>query len=140
MTKVVLDTNVLASGYVGFLHPGSIPGQILHLWRERVFELVVSDHILMELAHTFEEPYFRNRLSPELIERDLTLLREEATFTELAVTVQNVATHPEDDLVLATAASARADYLVTGDKKLQKLGIYQGVVILSPRAYLDHFS
>jgi predicted nucleic acid-binding protein len=47
-----------------------------------------------------------------------------------------VATHPEDDLVLATAVSAHADYLVTGDRKLQRLGSYQGVRILSPREFL----
>ena len=38
--------------------------------------------------------------------------------------VQGVATHAEDDLVLATAESAQADYLITGDKKLQRLGTY----------------
>lgn len=45
--------------------------------------------------------------------------------------------HPEDDLVLAAAVSARADYRVTGDSKLQLRGRYQGVIILSPRAFLD---
>lgn len=38
--------------------------------------------------------------------------------------------------VLATAVSARVDYLATGDKQLLKLGQYQGVVILSPRDFL----
>jgi hypothetical protein len=44
-----------------------------------------------------------------------------------------VATHPEDDLILATALSGAADYLITGDSKLQKLGTFQSVTILSPR-------
>jgi predicted nucleic acid-binding protein len=48
-----------------------------------------------------------------------------------------VTTHPEDDLVLAVAASARVDYLVTGDKPLQRLGAYQSVRVISPRAFLD---
>ena len=39
--------------------------------------------------------------------------------------------------MLATAVSAQADYLVTGDIQLQKLGTYGGVTILSPRAFLD---
>ncbi len=47
-----------------------------------------------------------------------------------------MATHPEDDLVLATAVSAAADYLVTGDKQLQRLGGYHGVAIVSPRDFL----
>lgn len=55
----------------------------------------------------------------------------------ITVEVHGVAAHPEDDLVLATALSGQADYLVTGDLKLQRLGTHQGVQILSPRAFLD---
>jgi predicted nucleic acid-binding protein len=51
--------------------------------------------------------------------------------------VHNIATHPEDDVILATAVSAKADYLVTGDTKLQHIGMYRGVVILSPRRFLE---
>lgn len=48
-----------------------------------------------------------------------------------------MATHPEDDLVLATAVSAQADYLITGDAMLRKLRTYEGVSIVSPREFLD---
>jgi predicted nucleic acid-binding protein len=51
--------------------------------------------------------------------------------------VHEVTTHQEDDLILATAVSAKADYLVTGDSKLQQVGTYQGVAILSPRRFLE---
>ena len=47
-----------------------------------------------------------------------------------------MATHPQDDLVLAAAVSAGADYLVTGDRKLLSLGRYLGVTIVSPRTFL----
>jgi len=48
-----------------------------------------------------------------------------------------MATHPEDDLILATAASARADYLVTGDRQLLALGTFEEIAIVTPRAFLD---
>jgi predicted nucleic acid-binding protein len=51
--------------------------------------------------------------------------------------VTGVASHPEDDPILATAVSASADYLVTGDRQLQRLGSYRGVSIVSPREFLD---
>jgi hypothetical protein len=38
--------------------------------------------------------------------------------------------------VLAAAVSADADYLVTGDRQLQRLGTYEGVRIVSPRDFL----
>ena len=46
--------------------------------------------------------------------------------------VAGVATHPEDDLVLATAASAAADFLGTRDRQLLKLVSFLGVRILHP--------
>ena len=48
-----------------------------------------------------------------------------------------IATHPEDDLVLATAVSAQADYLVTGDRQLLALGTYQGVRNVRAREFID---
>ncbi|MCC7021329.1 MAG: hypothetical protein IT338_00795 [Thermomicrobiales bacterium] len=47
-----------------------------------------------------------------------------------------MATHPEDDLILATAVACRASYLVTGDRKLRAVGAFRGVAILSPREFL----
>jgi hypothetical protein len=55
----------------------------------------------------------------------------------ITVEVRKVATHPEDDVVLATALSADAEYLATGDRKLQVLGSYRTVTILPPRAFVD---
>ena len=40
---------------------------------------------------------------------------------------------PEDNLVLATSRLAQADYLVTGDRGLLRLGTYAGIAIESPR-------
>ena len=136
MITAVLDANVLASGFVR-ANPAAAPVQVLDAWQAGAYALVLSEHILTELAHTFEDPYFRRRLSRQQMEADFTLLREEATVIALTVPVQGVATHPEDDLVLATAVSGPAEYLITGDRQLQRLGSYEGVVILSPRAFLD---
>jgi predicted nucleic acid-binding protein len=44
-------------------------------------------------------------------------------------------THPEDDLVLAAAISAIADYLVTGDRQLQRIAHFHDVEIVTPRAF-----
>ena len=98
---------------------------------------MVSAEILTELLNTFADPYFRRQLTPEQIDAAQLLLQEEAISTPLTARISSVATHPEDDQILATAVSARAEYLVTGDKKLQQLGAYQGVHVVSPRAFLD---
>ena len=135
--KVVLDTNVLASGLASFRNPSSTVAQILRLWHAGGFTLVTSEYILTELPHTLQTPYFRQRLTPQQINSAMSLFRSEATSTPITTKVQGVATHPEDDVILATAVSASADYLVTGDKKLQHVGTYQGVAILSPRRFVE---
>ena len=125
MITAVLDTNVLASGFV---RANSTPGVLLALWSTSAYDLLISNVILKELNATFQQPYFRRYLSQELINANLLLLREEATVVPITVQVQGKATHPEDDLILATAVSAKADYLVTGDKKLRSV---------NPREFFD---
>lgn len=134
MITAVLDTNVLASGFV---RPEPPPGQLLLAWRARLYLLVTSEPILAELTRTFEEPYFAQHLTPSQRANNIALLRHEAIITPLTSRVQGVATHPEDDLVLATAVSASVQYLVSGDRPLQKLGKYRGVSIVSPREFLE---
>lgn len=134
MIAAVLDTNVLASG---FTIRGGVPDRLLRAWLTDQFELVVSEPILTELERTFQKRYFRARLTAAQIARNLALLRRRASLVPVTAVVQGVATQPEDDVILATAVSFQANYLVTGDKKLQGLGTYQGVSIVSPRAFWD---
>jgi len=134
VTTAVLDTNVLASGFRGVLLSTSTPGELIRDWLAGSFELIISEHILSELERTFRTRYFSQALTPEQIADALAVIRRRARLVAITVEVQGVATHPEDDPVLATAVSAAADYLVTGDRQLLRLGDYQGVAIVSPRA------
>jgi putative PIN family toxin of toxin-antitoxin system len=134
--RAVLDTNVLASGFVSFVDTDRAPSRVLHLWLKRRFELVISADIQTELRHTLDIPYFRRRLSTEQVEVAQRLLVRQATLVFPTEPVVGVATHPEDDQVLAAAVSANVDYLVTGDRQLLALGNYRGVHIVSPRRFL----
>ncbi len=134
MTRVVLDANVLAPAFV---NPAAAAGRLLAQWRTGTFELVVSEPILAELRRTYQDPYYTRRVPPELVEAAVVLLRTEATLVELTIPVAGVATHPEDDLVLSTAASAGADYLGTRDRQLLRLSTFQGVRIVHPADLTD---
>jgi putative PIN family toxin of toxin-antitoxin system len=135
--RAVLDTNVLASGFVEFAKAERAPARLLRLWRDQRFALVMSAEILTELLNTFADPYFRRQLTTQQIHAAQLLLQEEAIWQPFTARISGAATHPEDDQILAAAVSAQAEYLVTGDKKLQQLGTYQGVRLISPRAFLD---
>lgn len=136
MITAVLDTNVLAPALRGVGNPANTLGELLRQWRDGRFQLIVSEHILNELRRTLETPYFSRSLSTREREEAVALFATEAVVTPLTVSVQGVATHPEDDLILAAAITAQADYLVTGDRKLQELGDYQGVRVITPGDFL----
>lgn len=134
MIRAVFDANVLVSGFPAA--SGTMANLIDH-WRAGIFQLVISDHIIAEVSRAWTKPYWQARFSQVQVARALVLLEQEADVTPITVRVVGIATHPEDDLVLATAVSARVDYLVTGDTRLRDVGSYRGVVICSPRAFLD---
>jgi uncharacterized protein len=134
--RVTLDANVLAPG---FTSRGSTSSRLIDLWRTGAFELILSEHVLKELARTLTDPYFATRLPHDDAAAILMLLSTTATVTGLTVEVSGVATHPEDDAVLATALSGQATILCTRDKQLLKLRSYQSVIILSPGELLARF-
>ena len=136
MIVAVLDTNVLASGFIGEKKRDSTPGELVRHWRAHRFTLVVSDHILAELADTFTDSYFARRLSPAEIAEALESLRIDAIVQPITVDVAGAASHAEDDAVLATALSAGAPYVVTGDRPLLTRGSYGGTSLVSPRQFL----
>ncbi|MCC7104354.1 MAG: putative toxin-antitoxin system toxin component, PIN family [Chloroflexi bacterium] len=131
MISAVLDTNTIVSAT---LSAHGIPRQIVLAAHARSFRLIISAVIIAEVLRTLGRPRVLRRyaLTAAHLEAVRELLTTEAVMTPLTVAVQGVATHPEDDLILATALPAQADYLVTGDRQLQNLGSHQGVQIVSP--------
>jgi len=90
--------------------------------------------ILTELVRTLGDPYFIARISPHDVAQTLALLAQ----SPVAITrpVSGVATHPEDDEVLATALSAGAPYLVAGDARfIGRVPRYQTVQLVTPREF-----
>jgi predicted nucleic acid-binding protein len=128
--RIVLDANVLAPGFA-YRSP-SAATRLVDLWRQEVYELVISEHLLQEFIRTYSDRYYRRFVTPEQVERFEFLLRQDAVMTELIVPVLGVATQPKDDLIHSTGISAGATYLATRDRQLLKLGRYQGMQILHP--------
>jgi uncharacterized protein len=132
---VVLDANTLAPLALAPLT--GVLGGIFSAWRQGLFTVVVSDHILAEVDRTLRNRYFSRRLSQDDVQAYLAFVRTLAWHVPITVTISGVATHPEDDLVLATALSAGAEYLVTGDRRFRnRVPSHQGVTLISPADFL----
>ena len=132
---VVLDANTLAPMALGAAS-GVLAG-ILSAWRQGLFTVVISDHLLAEVQRTLANRYFARRLPDRDVQIYLPFVQTLARHVDITVQVSGVATHPEDDLVLATAVSAGADYLVTGDIRFRsRVPSYLGVRLISPAEFL----
>ena len=136
MIRAVLDTNVLASAAIA--HPGSTLATILDSVVANRFDLAISEYILVELRRTLARPYYAARLRPAAASQYVRLLIGLGTTVPITTSVSGAATHPEDDPILATALSARANYLVTGDLRLQRrVSTFRGIPLVLAAEFLD---
>ena len=127
--RVVLDTNVLVSG---FAYPGSVPGRIVATWLQGGLNVVLSHYILDELVRVLPRLNRIQMTSGEI--RDLADgMMFLAEFVEPSRTSEEDLRDPADQPVLATLLSAKADYLITGDKDL--LALAARFPILTPAEF-----
>ncbi|MCL1999978.1 MAG: putative toxin-antitoxin system toxin component, PIN family [Planctomycetes bacterium] len=134
--RIVPDANVVISA---FFFSG-VPMRFLCKAFEDGHVLITSNAILSEIRSTMNKPFFRKRIDrqdhPEQILADY---RRMATTID-PVAIPSVCRDPNDNMVLACAAEAGAEAIVTGDKDLQVMGRYGLVEIWSPAVALTRIS
>ena len=106
--------------------------------KQGAFELCLSDEILEETAQSLRQSRLKERYGysdPDVVTycQELALL---ATIVGELPEVHAVR-DPDDDVIVATALAAGADYIVTRDQDLLSLGTYQSIEIVSPEAFLQ---
>jgi putative PIN family toxin of toxin-antitoxin system len=109
--RVVLDTNVVVSAH---LNDEGYERHVLDLVLARRLQLAVSEAILAEYEGVLRRP--KLAIAAKQVARSMRLLRSVARMVRpqraLAITRD-----PSDNRFLECAEAARADYLVTGNKR-----------------------
>ncbi len=136
MLRAVLDANVLISAAI---RPSGPPGRIVTaLLSRRAFELVLSAAIAEEARRALVQPrvrkYLRDPKDAPLWLADIVALADLVEDTGRAA---GACRDQADDKILSAAAEGRADVVVTGDQDLLALQDYEGISIVTPRAFLD---
>jgi len=136
MIRAVLDANVLVSATI---NPRGTPARLVALWRATRFAVVVSDALLRELYAVLHYPkiLIRHGWSDVQIRAFVGELAQYAIRAPGALTLTVIEDDPADNRYLECAVEGSADFLVTGDQLLLNLNGYQGITILTPRAFLD---
>lgn len=129
--RLVLDTNVVISGFFWRSHPR----RLLDLGRDGSLSIFTSKALLVELANVLSREKWAAMLSARqttpayLVQRYASL----ALRVSPAIVSRVVPDDADDDQVIACALAAQADLIVSGDKHLHSLGgQYQGIKIITP--------
>lgn len=135
--RLVLDTNIVVAG---LLWNGPPRRLIEKAFEGETVDLFSSPVLIDELAHTLCYSKFTARI--ESFGTSIAVLV--AQYTALVSLVMPasvprvVANDPDDDHVIAAAVAARAELIVTGDRKhLLPIGSHQGIAIVTAREVLD---
>ena len=136
MIRAVLDANVLVSS---ILSSKGIPARIFSAWRDEKFLLLISSAILDEIGRVLQYPKLKKRHGwPETrIQRFLEDLARLAVPTPGKLSLSVITDDPADNRYVECAVEGEADYLVSGDGHLLKLGAYENILILRPREFFD---
>jgi putative PIN family toxin of toxin-antitoxin system len=136
--KLVADTNVVVSA---FLWQGP-PGRLLEMAGEKQIRLFSSRLLLDELA----EVLGREKLAKSVRATGLTVAQMLENYRKIVTLVPartlpwQVSPDADDDVVLATAKAAKADLIVSGDRKhLLILRHFEGISIVSVAQALAMF-
>lgn len=128
--KIVLDTNVLLSG----IFWRGAPYKVLRLWQEDKISLAISLEIADEYSRSGEKlaTKYKSVVAAPII---VAVIAGSEVILAPPLPVQ-VCEDPDDDKFIACALAAKADAIITGDKKLLACNDYKGLEILTPNQFL----
>ena len=140
MIRAVFDTNLLVSGFLSRDNPGGVSHELLRFAREGTFQLLLSPEIIAETLATLtgsERAQQRYGYTPTMAARFCNSLFATATIVvDPPLLSGAVPRDPDDDKIIACAAAADAQYLVTRDDDMLSLQEYGSTRIISPEEFL----
>jgi putative PIN family toxin of toxin-antitoxin system len=129
----VLDTNVIVSG---ILRPYSKAATILRLAATGTIKLAYDLRILSEYQDVLNRPKF------PFIRKDTIAFLDQVEKEGILVLVMPLKfrlSDPDDEPFLEVALAAKAEAMITGNKRHFPKKEYQGTLILSPAEFLETF-
>jgi len=129
--RVVFDTNIYISAFV--LAGGSAESAMQKILNNED-TLITSKAIIEETLRILAKKFERN---VEELSRTAVFMSEIATTVAPTERLAVLADEP-DNRILECAIEGGADKVVTGDKAMLSLALYQGIEVISLRSYLSN--
>lgn len=133
MQRIVCDVGVVISG---LLSRRGAPAELLDLWREGFFDVVISAQWIAEFDRVVARPKIARYIDDDdAVELRDAFLRQGLLFGDPPGAV-GLTPDPGDDYLVALARVSGAGVLVSGDRHL--LGLVEArPPVVTPRAFLD---
>lgn len=133
--RVVLDTVILVRALI---NPHGKWGRLLFEFSDH-YVVVLSPEIIREILSVLYRPSLRRRF-PQMAEplhvgRILAVL-EEAEVVEPSKRL-SVCRDPDDDKFFECAVEGRANYIVSEDRDILDVGVYEGVTTITAEHFLQ---
>lgn len=132
--QIVVDTNILIAG---LRSKQGASYKLLTLLNDRRWQLNISIALIFE----YEEVLNRNMESLGLNQQKIDVLLDGlcaiANHREIFYLWRPLASDPDDDFLLELAIEARADFIITYNRRDLEQAIRFGIQVLTPKAFLE---
>lgn len=134
--KALIDTSVMLS--VAFPR-GELVKELRDMIADGAFTLVTSKEIMAELYRIIHYPRILKQFKPSKDDIDdfIGMVMEKALITRGRYKLEKIKDDPTDDMFLACAMEAKADYIVSRDPHLRNLKHFHGVKIVDVKAFVE---
>ncbi len=132
-SRIILDTNL----WISFLISKDLSNLDSFLFSKKI-ELVFSQELLDEFLDVVKRPKFRRFFTNEDIEDILETIEEFAIFVPV-ISKTDICRDPKDNFLLSLAKDSNAQYLLTGDKDLLDLKLFENTKIITISNFLNSF-
>lgn len=131
--SIVIDTNVFLSAIVF----GGQPRKLINLIADDALTLVTAEELVTELRRVITSKFLEFIADLKKIEK---LLESDATWVRLGGVTIAVSRDSDDDKFIEVAVLGNCHYIISGDKDLLDIKLYDSVKIVSVSEFLEDFN
>jgi len=125
--RVVLDSNVILAAFAS----RGLCSEVFEVCLSG-HSIVISEHILSEVKTNLIK---KIRLPESIVKDIMEYLRDEAERVNPSELTDSPCRDKDDNIIIGTALSGNAEFIITGDEDLLVLKTYKGIDIITPREF-----
>ena len=134
--KAIIDTSVMVS--VAF-PKGELARELRDMIADGAFTLVTSKEIMAELYLVLHYSRILKQFhaSKDDVDEFIGMIMEHALLTKAKYGLRKITADPSDDMFLACAMEAKADFIVSRDPHLRNLKQFHGIRIIDVKEFVE---